>query len=107
MSRISTLADIEAIEQVPLDEYDLPSSTYEMLRRGSEIAGDRLALSFFVQGSSYDRPVEFTHRELLGRINQTANMFYDLGVGPRDVVSMVLPNVAGSGLATIASISAL
>ncbi len=93
MSRISTLSDIETIEQVSLDEYDLPSSTYEMLQRGAAIGGDRLALSFFMQGTSYDKPVELTHRELLGRINQTANMFYDLGIGPRDVVSMVLPNL--------------
>lgn len=93
MSEIATMADVEAIEQVPLDERGLPSNTYEALRRGAAIAPDQVALSFFLQAPAYDRPVRFTFRELFGRITQTANMFHDLGIAPTDVVSMILPNL--------------
>lgn len=96
MSQIATLADIEAIEKVPLEEQNLPSSTYEMLLRGAELGGNKVALSFFLRGSAYDRAVEFTYPELIGNIRRTANMFHDLGVGPDDVVSMVLPNLPQS-----------
>ena len=90
---IRTLADIEAIERVPLAERDLPESTYDLLRRTSERYPDRPALSFFLQGTAYDRAVTFSYQEMLERVHQTANVFHRLGVGPEDVVSLVLPNL--------------
>jgi len=87
------MADVEAIESVPLDARELPASTYEALRRGSLIQPDKPALSFFLQTEDFRRPVQFTFRQLFGRITQTANMFYDLGIRPGRVVSMLLPNL--------------
>ncbi len=92
LREIHTLSDIEAIEQVPLSERNLPGSTYEMVRRAAERFPDRIALQFFLTGERYDHPARWTYRELMGGIHQTANMFHDLGIGRDDVVSLLLPN---------------
>ncbi len=93
MAGFKTLAEIEAMEQTPLAEHNLPPTTYEMLQRGAAINPDRIALSFFLQGTEYATPVQYTFRQLMNAINQTANMLHDLGIGKNDVVSMILPNV--------------
>ena len=90
---VQTLADVEAIERIPLAERDLPRSTYDLLRRTAEQYPDRPALSFFLRGTAYQRAVTFRYREMLGRVHQTANALHGLGVGPEDVVSLVLPNL--------------
>ena len=51
------------------------------------------ALSFFLTAADYQRPWSWTHREWLGRITQTANMFRKLGVGRQDVIAFVMPNL--------------
>lgn len=93
MCPIATLADIEAIESIPLENRELPLNTYDALHRGSLISPDKLALSFFLQASDFDRPIQFTFRQLFQRITQAANMFHDLGIRPGRVVSMLLPNL--------------
>jgi fatty-acyl-CoA synthase len=92
LREIHTLADIEAIEHVPLSERQLPGSTYEMLGRAAERFPDRTALHFFLTGERYGHPASWTYRQLMGSIHQTANMFHDLGIGRDDVVSLLLPN---------------
>ena len=93
MARITTMADIEAIEQVPLAERDLPANTYEAIRRGAALNPDGIALHFFLQGDMYDKGISFTYREWLGALHQTANMFHALGLRPGEVVTMILPNL--------------
>ncbi len=90
---VATLADIEAIESVPLERRNLPGSTYEAIRQGANIKSDKIALQFFLQGRYFSDAVFYTYRDLIGLINQTANMFTDLGIGKDDVVSMILPNM--------------
>ncbi|MEO1653269.1 MAG: acyl-CoA synthetase, partial [Bacteroidota bacterium] len=68
-------------------------NTYEMLKAGAAINPQKLALRFFLQGTAFDRPVDYTYSDLMANINQTANMFRDLGLGEKDVVSFVLPNL--------------
>jgi len=90
---IATQADVEAIEQVPLGERTLPESTYAMLRRSAGRHPDKIALRFFLRGAAYERSVDWTFKELLGRITQAANLFDSLGVRRGDVVSYCLPNL--------------
>lgn len=92
MAGITTLADVETIEQTPLAARNLPPTTYAALQQGAAINPGKTALIFFLQGATYQQAVSFTYQELMARINQTANMFHDLGIGPHDVVSMILPN---------------
>ena len=93
MARISTLADVEAIEAVPLAEQGLADSTYETIRRAAQQYPDYTALIFFLQAKAYEKAVTYTYRELLAKLHRTANLFYELGVGPKDTVAYILPNL--------------
>ena len=91
---LRTMADIEALEAVPIEERlaDL-DSTYDVLRRGARLHPDGTALVFVPDGDSTSAAVEWTYAELLARVTQAANAFHSLGVRPGDVVSYVLPNL--------------
>jgi len=91
--RIAGPADIDDIERVPLDRRAPFHSTYEVIRRAANKRGDRPAITFLRQGGADEAPVVMSYRDLLSRVNQAANMFADLGVGPGDAVSYLLPNL--------------
>ena len=93
MGGFSTLADIEAFEKKPLEERNLPESTYAAIRRTAETYPDDTALFFFLQGTAYQQAVRFTYRQWLGKLHQTANMLHDLGLRPGETVSYILPNL--------------
>jgi len=90
---IRNLADIQAIEKVPLSERFSEKSTYEAIKKGSAVNPDAVAINFILTGDQYQNPIPITFRTLIGRINQAANCFHDLGIGPTDVVTYLLPNV--------------
>ena len=87
-----TLADIEAYEKTPLKERLLFYNTYDLIKHGTAINPDAPAISFFLSGSNYADPARISYRELLAQITRAANLFNDLGVGKKDVVSYLLPN---------------
>ncbi len=87
------LDDISEIEKVPYTERLKEKNTLEILEKGAAENPDAAAISFILDGDSYDKPLEISYRNFLGRIRQTANLFNDLGVGPQDVVTYVLPNL--------------
>ena len=93
MARFATLADIEAFEAVPLAERELPSNTYEAIKRAAVQHPTKLALIFFLQGTAFQQAVNYTYRDLLGKLNQTANMLHDLGLAADEPVSYILPNL--------------
>ncbi|MCG8334122.1 MAG: acyl-CoA synthetase [Proteobacteria bacterium] len=90
--KIATMADIKEIEQVPFDERLKATNMYDLLKQGSEIDPEKVAMSFMLNGDLYDSPMEVTYKDFFSQINRTANLFHDLGVGPGDVVSYLLPN---------------
>ncbi|MDL2410154.1 acyl-CoA synthetase [Rhizobium calliandrae] len=90
---IVALRDVEVFEQVPLSERCLPGSTYEMLTSGAAIAPDQPALSFFLRVDDFRNPFVWTHAELLADITRAANALRRLGIGRKDVVAFVLPNL--------------
>ncbi len=90
---IRTIADIEALERVPLAERVQSWDVYELIRRGAARNPDKVAL-IYLEDAELDRPpVKLTFRALMGRINQAANLFHRLGVGPGDAVCTLLPTV--------------
>jgi fatty-acyl-CoA synthase len=91
--KIRTLADIEAFEQTPIEKRLKARTTYDLLKKGAEIDPQAPALSFFLTGEQFTNPVTFTYRDFLSKITQTANLFHDLGIGPKDVISYLLPNL--------------
>ena len=90
---IATVADLEEIEKVPLEERLAVSNTYDMIKRGASFNPDGPAMSLLLSGDQYEQPVQVTYREFLGRVTQTANLFHDLGIGPGDVITYLLPNL--------------
>ncbi len=91
--KIENLADIEALEKVPLEERIREKNTYDLLEKGAYINPNAMALTFLKSGEAWETPVRFTYRDFMGKIRQTANLFHDLGVGPQEVVTYLLPNL--------------
>jgi len=91
--KFRNIEDIEAFEKIPIKERMEVFNTYDLLKKGASIDPDAPAISFFHSGESYDQPMQVSYRNLMANITRTANLFYDLGVGPNDVISYLLPNL--------------
>ena len=91
--RIATVADIEEYEKVPIHERLTCFNTYDMIKQGAAINPEAPAISFFPSGEAYTTPSRITYRNFLAQITRTANLFHDLGVGPGDVITYLLPNL--------------
>ena len=86
-------SDVRGIEKIPCDERIYDNNTIDMIERGASINPDAVALSFLSGGDTYEKPLQVTYRDLVTRIHQCANLFRDLGIGPTDVVTYLLPNL--------------
>jgi fatty-acyl-CoA synthase len=82
---------VAELERVPYDERIAVESTYEALRIGASLDPDQPAIHFLLRGEPDEEPLTLTYRQYMGRVTQTANLLHDMGVGPRDVVSFMLP----------------
>ncbi len=91
--RFRNVGDIEAFENIPIDKRMEAFNTYDLIKKGAAINPDATAISFFLGGDSYDQAMQVTYRDLIANITRTANLFQDLGVGPHDVISYLLPNL--------------
>ncbi len=91
--KIKTVADIEEFEKIPLEERMTSFNTLDLLQKGAAIDPDATAISFFLSGDQYDQPMQISYRDFMAQIIRTANLFHDLGIGPRDVISYLLPNL--------------
>jgi fatty-acyl-CoA synthase len=92
-SPFADLAAVEAFEQVPLSERDIPKTTYEALQTGAQIDPDSTALSFFLRVANFKDPFVWSYRELFADITRAANAFRRLGIEREDVIAYVLPNL--------------
>jgi len=90
---LATDADVRALEAVPYAERIAASSTYEALQLGAAHDPHAPALLFLPNADPEEAPLQVTHREFMARVTQTANGLAALGVGPHDVVSLLLPLV--------------
>lgn len=90
---VKSLADIQAIESIPLARRELPASTYAALQRCAREHASDTALSFFLDAKAFQRTHDWTYAELLADITRAANAFHDLGIGPKDVIAFLLPNL--------------
>jgi fatty-acyl-CoA synthase len=89
--RFATADDVRAFESVPYAERIKATSTYEALRLGAERDPRMPAILFLPNASPTDEPVRLTHGQFHARVTQVANALHALGVGPQDVVSILLP----------------
>ena len=88
---VTALADIRRFEQTPLADRRLPDSTYELLRLARDRAPGAPALHYFTSGDELGKAVTITHAQMFGRITQTANLLHSLGLGPDDVIGVLMP----------------
>ncbi len=88
-----TEADIKSIERVPVEKRMTFSNSYDLIRYGASLAPDAPAITYFNSGDTHKDSISVTYREFLDRVTRTANLLHDLGVGPTDVVSFILPNL--------------
>jgi len=90
---ITSYEDVLEYEKIPLEERLKAKNTYDLIKHGTSIDPDSPALSFLLSGEHYTEPMQISHRDLMANINRAANLFHDLGVGPNDVVSFLLPSI--------------
>ncbi len=83
--------DVRDFEAVPYKDRVAAASTYEALQLAAAANPTGPALHFLRNGDPEEPPLTLTHTQFLGRVTQTANLLTDLGAGPRDVVSFLLP----------------
>jgi fatty-acyl-CoA synthase len=91
---IRSLADIEHLEAIPLEQRLAGfASSYDVFRRSAELWPNATAISFLPQGIIDDEALRISYGELFANVTRAANLFYSLGVGSSAVVSYLLPNL--------------
>lgn len=84
-------ADLRALEAVPFSERLAADSTYEALCNAAALGPERPAIHFLRHAEPDEEPHTLSYGALLERVRRSANLFHSLGLGPRDVVSFLLP----------------
>jgi len=90
MKAVGSIADVLAIEAASTRP---PSSTHEAIRLAALRTPEAPALTFFMDAARFAESETWTYRELLDRIDRTADAFRALGLGADEVVAYVLPNL--------------
>ncbi|MFA5938289.1 MAG: acyl-CoA synthetase [Sinimarinibacterium sp.] len=90
---VGSLADISALEQIPLQQQMLPRGTYEMVIAAAQRASDRPLVINLPNGRIADTPQVLSYGEFVLRLNQAANLFRRLAGGGQARVSHLLPNL--------------
>ena len=93
---IRTLAVVLELEKTPLRERLTEQNVYERLQKVANRIPDRLAFRSLMTGDPAEVPRDVTYREFIRKTTQAANLFISLGIGPQDVVSLLIPLVPES-----------
>ena len=88
---LGSAAQLREFEAVPYAERIGARSTYEALQLGAAHDPGAPALVFLPNADPGEAALTLTHGQFIARLTQTANAFTALGVGPHDVVSLLLP----------------
>jgi len=90
---LRSIADVEAIERVPLAQRIPSWDANDWIRRGLDLAPDKIAIQYVADGRPDTPPIAWTYRELKHRTIATANLFRRLGVGDTDAVLYLMPTI--------------
>jgi fatty-acyl-CoA synthase len=85
--------DIEHLERVPLAKRLAAGSTYELLHKAVTSSPEQPARCFLPLGDQPQPGGALTARAFLGKVHQTANLLADLGIGPQNVMALLLPDL--------------
>src|SRR5262245_53786993 len=90
---IRNLADVEAIEQVPIEQRIFSWNLNDWIDRGLRRDPGKVALTAIADGDPGHAPLRLTHGELDARAAQIANLLHSHGLQADDVVLLVLPTL--------------
>src|SRR5690348_2205614 len=91
--KIRTQADIAALEKVPVTKRIAHTNVLDLLRDVAQRHGDRTAFRYLA-GTGLDDPVrDVTYEAMFNRTIQAANLLQAQGVGPNDVVTLLMPSL--------------
>ncbi|RBW58984.1 acyl-CoA synthetase [Ruegeria sp. A3M17] len=79
-------------QEMSWEDRDVPVTFHQLLSRTAGKFPNSSAVSFQLMSGPTDKAETLTWSQLLGKVNQAANLFRSLGVGEKDVVAYVLPN---------------
>ncbi len=90
---VKSANEVNALEQIPYEARVTTESIYALFQAITEAFPENTALTFLPTGIPDEAPTCITYRQLLEKINQTANMFHRLGMGPKNTISFLLPSL--------------
>ena len=90
---IRTLADVEAFEQVPLEQRAETWTIPEVVAHGAGLNPDAVALYYLLDADPEETPLAITYAEFMGKVHQTANLLRRLFGGKDGVAGVLLPVV--------------
>jgi fatty-acyl-CoA synthase len=96
LPKFTSASEVETFEKTPYPKRITAPSTFDAIKLGASYDPDAPALQFLPNASPEDTPVIITHRQFIAGVTQTANALHELGIGPQDVVSFMLPLVPQS-----------
>ena len=102
---IRGVADIVALEAVPLDQRITSWDINAWARRGRWADPEKVALTYYPAGDPAATPDTMTYRELDARVSQVANLFHALGVGRDDAVVLLGPTLPDSYTVILAALA--
>ncbi|WP_373085486.1 acyl-CoA synthetase [Sneathiella sp.] len=85
------LADVKKFEETPVDEWIPQKNIYEAFCRTVENFPDKTALIALPPGDPMGNGVSLSFRQMLGRVNQMANLFLSAGLAEGETVTQMLP----------------
>jgi len=88
---LRTAAELAAFEATPYADRIKAQSTYEALQLGAASDPEAAAICFLKNADPDEVPATISHAQFIARVRQSANLFHELGVGPNDVVSLLMP----------------
>ena len=91
LPELRTDEELRTFEATPYAERIAAQGTYDALQIGAAHDPAAPAIHFLQRCEPDETPLTITHAQFIAKVTQTANLLADLGVGPRDVVSFMLP----------------
>ncbi len=90
---LRSLADIEALERTPYEQAIPARTTWGLIARAAQRHGDRTALRYLPDASLATPPRDVSYTALLAQVRRAANLFHAMGVGAKDAVAILAPNI--------------
>ena len=103
---IRSIADIEALEETPIEDRGWDKTVYELVLGGAALDPGKAAFLNLPTGNPMEEAVPTSYGAFLTQVHQAANLFNSLGVGKNDVVAIMLPIVPENFVAMIGAATA-